>query len=249
MKFVSWNVNGFRAVLQKNFTEAFLALDADFFCIQETKMQEGQAVFAPDGYHVFYHSAEKKGYSGTGIFARHAPDRVVTGINGAHTEEGRVLALHYPAFTLVNCYVPNAQPELKRLAYRLQFEDEIRAYLTALKSDKPVIYCGDLNVAHKEIDLRHPKANEGNPGFSPQEREKMTALLSQGFTDTYRFKYPDRVQYTWWSYLRSARLTNAGWRIDYFLVSDDLQPNILDAVIHDDVLGSDHCPVELNIAL
>ena len=249
MKLISWNVNGFRAVLQKNFNEVFHQMDADFFCLQETKMQEGQADFSPEGYAAYYHSAEKKGYSGTAVFAKQPADQVVTGINGTHLDEGRVLALHYPDFILVNCYVPNAQPELKRLEYRMQFEDDMRAYLSELASQKPVIYCGDLNVAHEEIDIKNVKSNIGNPGFSYEERGKMTELLGAGFTDTFRHLNPDKVQYTWWSYRFNARKNNTGWRIDYFVVSDSLRPVLQDARIHDDILGSDHCPVELTIDL
>lgn len=249
MKLISWNVNGFRAVLQKNFRDVFDQMDADFFCLQETKMQPDQADFSPEGYHAYYHSAEKKGYSGTAVFAKKEPDSIVFGIDGAHTDEGRVMALHYPAFILVNCYVPNAQPELKRLNYRMQFEDDMRAYLSRLSRQKPVLYCGDLNVAHEEIDLKNAKSNVGNPGFSNEERQKMTELLSAGFVDSFRSLYPEKIQYSWWSYRFNARKNNAGWRIDYFLVSDHAKGRMLDAVIHDDVLGSDHCPVELTIDL
>ena len=249
-KFISWNVNGLRAVRKKGFEDIFLALNADFFCLQETKMQEGQADFKPEGYFSYYHSAQKKGYSGTAIFTRHKPLAVFTGMNGTHTDEGRVLTLEYPEFYLVNCYVPNAQPELKRLDYRMAFEDEMRAYLSGLDQKKPVIYCGDLNVAHNEIDLRHPAANRFNPGFSDQERAKMTELLAAGFTDTFRYLYPDRKDaYSWWSYRSNARASNAGWRIDYFVVSEGLAGNIRDATIQSQVYGSDHCPVVLDIAL
>lgn len=250
MKFISWNVNGFRAVLGKGFSDYFDSCGADFFCLQETKMQEGQADFAPDGYHVYYHSAHRKGYSGTAVFARTPPMSVAYGLSDLHADEGRVITMEYPDFYLVNCYVPNAQPELKRIAYRMEFEDDMRAHLVALDKVKPVIYCGDLNVAHNEIDLRHPKTNRGNPGFSDQERGKMTELLNAGFTDTFRLLYPDKTDaYTWWSYLTSARKTNAGWRIDYFVVSDRLGEKIHDATIHADIMGSDHCPVGLDIAL
>lgn len=245
MKFISWNVNGFRAVLQKNFTEVFSALDADFFCLQETKMQEGQADFAPEGYQCYYHSALKKGYSGTAVFARHTPNKVEHGIWGEHTDEGRVLTLHYDDFILVNAYVPNAQEGLKRLDYRLEFEDAQRRYLSALAKDKPVVYCGDLNVAHEEIDLKNPKANRQNPGFSDEERGKMTELLNAGFVDSFRCLHPDKAQYSWWSYRFNARKNNTGWRIDYFLVSDNAKEYIQKAHIHDDIFGSDHCPVEL----
>lgn len=248
MKFISWNVNGFRAVLQKNFNEVFSEAQADFFCLQETKMQEGQADFSPEGYYCYYHSAIRKGYSGTAVFAKKEPESIVFGIHGDHTDEGRVMALHYPQFTLVNCYVPNAQPELKRLDYRMRFEDDMRAYLVELAQTKPVIYCGDLNVAHNEIDLKNAKSNVGNPGFSNEERGKMTELLSSGFTDSFRFLYPEKVQYSWWSYRFNARQNNAGWRIDYFVVSDSLRPKIQSATIYDGITGSDHCPVEIELA-
>lgn len=250
MKLISWNVNGFRAVLGKGFGDYFAQSDADFFCLQETKMQEGQADFAPDGYHVYYHSAQKKGYSGTAVFAKTPPMDIAYGLSDLHTDEGRVITMEYPDFYLVNCYVPNAQPELKRIDYRMVFEDDMRSHLTALDAKKPVIYCGDLNVAHNEIDLKHPKTNRGNAGFSDQERAKMTALLSAGFTDTFRLLYPDRTDaYTWWSYVTGARKTNAGWRIDYFIVSQRLDERVKDATIHADIMGSDHCPVGLDIAL
>ena len=248
MKFISWNVNGFRAVLQKNFNEVFSEAQADFFCLQETKMQEGQADFSPDGYYCYYHSAIRKGYSGTAVFTKTEPESVVLGIHGEHMDEGRVMALHYPQFTLVNCYVPNAQPELKRLDYRMRFEDDMRSYLVELAQIKPVVYCGDLNVAHNEIDLKNAKSNIGNPGFSNEERGKMTELLSSGFTDSFRFLYPEKVQYSWWSYRFNARQNNAGWRIDYFVVSDSLRPQIKSATIHDGITGSDHCPVEIELA-
>lgn len=247
MKLISWNVNGFRAVLKKNFEENFHALNADFFCLQETKMQEGQADFSPEGYYAYYHSAVKKGYSGTAVFCKQEPDKIVLGIGDNHNDEGRVMALHYPNFILVNCYVPNAQPGLKRLDYRMQFENDMRQYLSELKKEKPVIYCGDLNVAHEEIDIKNVRSNIGSPGFSYEERGKMTELLGAGFVDTFRYKYPDKVQYTWWSYFGKARENNTGWRIDYFVVSDDVKENITDARIHDQVMGSDHCPVELEI--
>ena len=248
MKFISWNVNGFRAVLQKGFEEYFKQADADFFCLQETKMQEGQADFKPEGYFSYYHSAQKKGYSGTAIFTRHQPLAVFTGMNGTHTDEGRVLTLEYPAFYLVNCYVPNAQPELKRLDYRMAFEDEMRAYLSELDQKKPVIYCGDLNVAHNEIDLKYPRQNRGQPGFSDQERAKFNRLLEAGFTDTFRHLYPDQTgAYTWWSYMFDARAKNVGWRIDYFLVSDRIRDQIQKATIYSQVMGSDHCPIGLEI--
>jgi exodeoxyribonuclease-3 len=250
MKLISWNVNGFRSVLGKGFHDYFEKLDADFFCLQETKMQEGQADFSPEGYHIYYHSAQRKGYSGTAVFARKEPMNIRHGLFDRHLDEGRVITMEYPDFYLVNCYVPNAQPELKRIDYRMEFEDDMRAHLMALDREKPVIYCGDLNVAHNEIDLRHPKPNRGNAGFSDQERGKMTELLAAGFTDTFRHLYPDKTDaYTWWSYLTGARKTNAGWRIDYFIVSRRLNDHIRDATIHADIMGSDHCPVGLHISL
>jgi len=250
MKLISWNVNGFRSVLGKGFHDYFEQLDADFFCLQETKMQEGQADFSPEGYHIYYHSAQRKGYSGTAVFARKEPMNIRHGLFDRHLDEGRVITMEYPDFYLVNCYVPNAQPELKRIDYRMEFEDDMRAHLVALDREKPVIYCGDLNVAHNEIDLRHPKPNRGNAGFSDQERGKMTELLAAGFTDTFRHLYPDKTDaYTWWSYLTGARKTNAGWRIDYFIVSRRLNDHIRDATIHADIMGSDHCPVGLHISL
>ena len=244
MKFISWNVNGLRACLTKGFLDFFHAEDADIFCIQETKMQEGQAELSLAGYHQFWHSAEKKGYSGTAVFTKQEPLSVRYGLNGKHTNEGRVITLEFEQFYLVNCYTPNAQQELKRLPYRMEFEDDFREYLSSL--DKPVVLCGDLNVAHQEIDLKNPKTNRGNPGFSDEEREKMTALLSAGFSDTFRTLYPDTTDaYSWWSYRFSARAKNVGWRIDYFIVSDVLKEKVSDSVIYQDVLGSDHCPVGL----
>jgi exodeoxyribonuclease-3 len=250
MRFVSWNVNGFRAVLQKGFDETFVALDADFFCLQETKMQPGQADYDPPGYEDFWHSAQKKGYSGTAAFTRKEPLSVVYGIGGEHADEGRVMTLEFPGFYLVNAYVPNAQPELVRLPYRMAFEDAMREYLRELDGKKPVVYCGDLNVAHQEIDLKYPRANRGQPGFSDEEREKMTRLLEAGFTDSFRHLYPDKKDaYSWWSYRSNARASNAGWRIDYFVVSDRLKGNIRAAGIENQVYGSDHCPVSLEIDL
>ena len=250
MKLVSWNVNGFRAVLTKGFDEVFIAQDADIFCLQETKMKDGQAVYDPPGYQAYWHSAHKPGYSGTAVFTRIAPRKVEFGLLGGHLDEGRVMTLDFDGFFLVNAYVPNAQPELKRLPYRMEFEDAMRGHLTALAAGKPVIYCGDLNVAHQEIDLRHPAANRFNPGFSDQERAKMTELLAAGFTDTFRYLYPDRKDaYSWWSYRSNARASNAGWRIDYFVVSEGLAGNIRDATIQSQVYGSDHCPVVLDISL
>ena len=247
MKFISWNVNGFRAVLGKGFADIFASLDADFFCLQETKMQPGQADFSPEGYHSYWFSAEKKGYSGTAIFAKKEPISVSYGVDGKHTAEGRVITLEYEDFYLVCAYVPNAQDGLKRIDYRMEFEDDMRAYLSALDKVKPVVYCGDLNVARNEIDLKNPKTNIGNPGFSYEERGKMEELVSAGFTDTFRHLYPDTVRYSWWSYRFNARANNVGWRIDYFLVSDRLADRISEADILCDVMGSDHCPVMLEI--
>ena len=255
MKFISWIVNGFRAVLKKGFEDYFYQADADFFCLQETKMQEGQADFAPEGYLAYYHSADRKGYSGTAVFAKHEPQAIFFGIRlhgldgePEHADEGRVMTLEYPDFYLVNCYVPNAQPELRRLDYRMAFENDMRAYLLLLNEKKPVIYCGDLNVAHEEIDIKRPKPNIGQPGFSYEERGKMTELLGAGFADTFRRLYPDTAnRYTWWSYMGNARANNTGWRIDYFVVSESLLDKVQDAFIEDHVLGSDHCPVGLTI--
>ena len=247
MKFISWNVNGFRAVLTKGFAEIFADLDADFFCLQETKMQPGQADFAPDGYHSYWFSAEKKGYSGTAVFAKKEPISVSYGIDGKHADEGRVITLEYEDFYLVCAYVPNAQDGLKRIDYRMQFEDDMREYLSGLDKHKGVLYCGDLNVARSEIDLKHPKANIGNAGFSYEERGKIEELLSSGFTDSFRYLYPDTVKYSWWSYRFHARENNAGWRIDYFLVSDRIASKITSADILTDIMGSDHCPVLLEI--
>ncbi len=250
MKLISWNVNGFRACLQKGFRDFFEAEQADFFCIQETKMQEGQADFAPNGYLGFYNSAVKKGYSGTAVFTRSQPVTVTRGINGAADEEGRVLTLEYPAFYLVNCYSPNAQPELARIEYRMAFEDAMRAYLCSLDAKKPVIYCGDLNVAHREIDLKNPKPNMGSAGFSDEERGKFSELLNAGFTDSFRYFYPELAgAYSWWSYRYNARKNNAGWRIDYFLVSNRLRERLSDARIYGEVTGSDHCPVGLTLSI
>lgn len=251
IRFVSWNVNGLRAALGKDFMASFKRFDADFFCLQETKMQEGQAELALDGYTQFWNSAEKKGYSGTAIFAKRAPLSVRLGIGAAeHDREGRVITLEYAPFYLVNVYTPNAQKELARLAYRMCWEDAFRAYLQALNADKPVVVCGDLNVAHREIDLKNPKTNRKNAGFTDEERGKLTALLDAGFTDTFRYLYPELAGvYTWWSYMRKARENNAGWRIDYFLVSNCLRGNIAAATIHNEIFGSDHCPVGLELSV
>ena len=247
MKFISWNVNGFRAVLTKGFADVFSNLDADFFCLQETKMQVGQADFSPEGYHSYWFSAEKKGYSGTAVFTKHEPLSVSYGVDGKHTDEGRVITLEYEDFYLVCAYVPNAQDGLKRIDYRMEFEDDMRAYLSELDKKKAIVYCGDLNVARCEIDLKNPKANIGNAGFSYEERGKLEELISAGFTDSFRHLYPDTVKYSWWSYRFRARENNAGWRIDYFLVSDRLCERIKNAEILTDVMGSDHCPVLLEI--
>lgn len=243
-KFISWNVNGFRAILKKGFDEIFKDIDADFFCLQETKMQEGQADFHPEGYFEYYNYAIKKGYSGTAIFAKKEPLDVKYGIDGKHDDEGRVITLEYEDFYLVCAYVPNAQPALKRIDYRMEYEDDLRNYLTSLDAKKPVIYCGDLNVAHNEIDLKNPKSNRGNPGFSDEERGKFSHLLDSGFTDSFRHLYPDKEGvYSWWSYRFNARANNAGWRIDYFVISDRLKDRIEEASIMTDIYGSDHCPV------
>ncbi len=249
MKFVSWNVNGLRACIGKGFWDYFRSSGADFFCLQETKMQPGQAEIAAEGYHLFMNPAEKKGYSGTAVFARREPLSVLTGIGAEeHDHEGRVITLEYPSFFLVTVYTPNSQRGLTRLDYRMAWEDAFRDYLRRLDGEKPVVICGDLNVAHREIDLKNPRSNVGNAGFTPEEREKMTRLLDSGFTDTFRFLYPDRRDiYSWWSYMFHARENNAGWRIDYFLVSDRLCPAIREAGIETQILGSDHCPVTLDL--
>ena len=248
MKFISWNVNGLRAIVQKNdFMEFFNQADADFFCLQETKLQKGQIDLELPGYFQYWNYAEKKGYSGTAIFAKHEPVSVAYGIGiEEHDKEGRVITLEYPEFYLVTCYTPNSQNELARLDYRMTWEDAFRAYLLNLDKVKPVILCGDLNVAHKEIDLKNPKTNRRNAGFTDEERGKMTELLSGGFTDTFRYFYPDLEQiYSWWSYRFKSREKNAGWRIDYFITSKSMDDKLVDAKIHTDVHGSDHCPVEL----
>lgn len=247
MKLVSWNVNGLRACLGKGFLESFAALDADVFCLQETKMQPGQAEVDLPGYEQYWNSAVKKGYSGTAVFTRVKPLAVTYGIGSSeHDGEGRAITLEFDDFFLVNCYVPNAQRDLTRLSFRMAWEDELRAYLKGLDGRKPVIYCGDLNVAHEEIDLKNPKSNRGNAGFSDEERGKMTELLAAGFVDTFRYLYPEAAgAYSWWSYMYHARENNAGWRIDYFIVSDRLLPRVRDNIIHAEVEGSDHCPVEL----
>ena len=249
MKLISWNVNGLRACVGKGFSEIFKELDADFFCLQETKMQEGQLDICFEGYKSYWNYAEKKGYSGTAIFTRHEPLNVSYGIGvEEHDHEGRVITLEMPDFFLVTVYVPNSQNELRRLDYRMTWEDDFLAYIKKLDEKKPVIFCGDLNVAHEEIDLKNPKTNRRNAGFTDEERNKMTTLLNSGFTDTFRFFYPDQKEiYSWWSYLFLARGTNAGWRIDYFITSARLNDRLLGAKIHTEILGSDHCPVELTI--
>ncbi len=246
MKFISWNVNGLRACVGKNFKEEFLALDADFFCLQETKMQEGQLDLSFPGYESYWNYADKKGYSGTAIFTKHTPLSVSTGIGiEEHDHEGRVITLEMADFYLVTVYTPNSQDQLKRLSYRMQWETDFQSYLHSLDKHKPVIVCGDMNVAHEEIDLKNPKSNHFNAGFSDEEREKMTTLLSNGFTDTFRFLYPEQVTYSWWSYRFKAREKNIGWRIDYFLISNRLRESLEEAKIHTEILGSDHCPVEI----
>ena len=249
MNLVSWNVNGLRACLGKGFLDFFSAADADAVCLQETKMHQEQADLELPGYQQFWNSAEKKGYSGTAVFTRVPPLNVTYGIGMAeHDSEGRVITVEYEPFYLVNCYTPNAQRELARLEYRMKWEDDFRAYLMSLDAKKPVVLCGDLNVAHQEIDLKNPKTNRRNAGFSDEERAKMTELLAGGFVDTFRALYPDVTgAYTWWSYLRRARDTNAGWRIDYFIVSERLRGAVHDSRIRADVMGSDHCPVELDL--
>ena len=248
MKLISWNVNGLRACEGKGFRDIFRELDADFFCLQETKMQPGQLDIAFEGYESYWNSAEKKGYSGTAIFTRHQPLSVSYGIGiDEHDHEGRVITLEMSGFYLVTVYTPNAQDELRRLDYRMRWEDDFQAYLRELDKRKPVIVCGDMNVAHEEIDLKNPKTNRRNAGFTDEERAKFTQLLATGFTDTFRWLYPEEVTYSWWSYRFQARQKNAGWRIDYFVVSDRLRPRIADAKIHTQILGSDHCPVELDL--
>lgn len=248
MRLISWNTNGFRACLQKGFEEFFYNIDADIFAIQETKMQPEQASFLPEGYECFFHSAEKKGYSGTAVWTKKKPIQVSYGMDDYEDNEGRLITLEYEEFFFVTCYVPNAQAELARLDYRMDFEKKLRNYLMKLDTKKPVIYCGDLNVAHEEIDIKNPKANEGNAGFSKEERQAMTDLLNIGFTDTFRALYPETKEvYSWWSYRFSARAKNIGWRLDYFLVSNRLMEQVKDSKILTEVLGSDHCPVELDL--
>ncbi|MCI5956896.1 MAG: exodeoxyribonuclease III [Clostridiales bacterium] len=249
MRFISWNVNGLRACLTKGFGDYFAQSGADMFCLQETKMQPGQADFAPEGYEQYWNSAEKKGYSGTAIFTKHTPLSVSYGIGiDEHDHEGRVITLEYSRFYLVTVYTPNSQRELTRLAYRMTWEDAFAAYLCALDQKKPVVVCGDMNVAHKEIDLKNPKTNTQNAGFTREERDKMTALLEHGFVDTFRLLHPDETdRYSWWSYMMRSRERNIGWRIDYFLVSSRIAPNVRVADIDDQIPGSDHCPVILEL--
>jgi exodeoxyribonuclease-3 len=251
MRFVSWNVNGIRACLGKGFMEFFDNADADIFCIQETKVQQGQVQLDLDGYYQYWNYAVKKGYSGTALFSKQKPLSVVDGIGiNEHDNEGRVLTAEYDTFYLVNVYTPNSQRGLARLDYRMQWEDDFRQYLLNLNNTKPVIICGDLNVAHNEIDLKNPSSNRQNAGFSDEEREKMTILLQSGFTDSFRYLYPDKTDaYTWWSYMFKSRERNVGWRIDYFIVADNINDKITEAGMHPDVLGSDHCPVFLEIDL
>ena len=249
MKLISWNVNGIRACISKGFNEFFNKIDADILCVQETKLQEEQAENINfDGYNRYINCAVKKGYSGTMVFSKVKPINVTYGLGiQEHDQEGRVITLEFDKFYFVCCYTPNSKRELERLDYRMTWEDEMRKYLKNLETSKPVVYCGDLNVAHEEIDLKNPKTNHLSAGFTDQEREKMTELLSEGFIDTYRYLYPEKIEYSWWSYMRQGREKNVGWRIDYFIVSNTLKDKILDAKIHTEVLGSDHCPIELEI--
>ena len=248
MKFISWNVNGLRACVGKDFENQFKELDADFFCLQETKMQEGQLDLQFEGYESYWNYAEKKGYSGTAIYTKHKPLNVSYGMGvEEHDHEGRIITLEYDQFYLVTCYTPNSQTELKRLDYRMTWEDDFRKFLKSIDAKKPVIICGDLNVAHEEIDIKNPKTNRRNAGFTDEEREKMTVLLNDGFTDSFRYLHPDEVTYSWWSYRFKAREKNAGWRIDYFLVSDRIKEQMTEAKIHTEIMGSDHCPVEVDL--
>ena len=248
MRFISWNVNGFRAVLEKGFGDFFDFVNADIFAIQESKMQEGQASFDREGYRMYASYAEKKGYSGTMIFTKKEPLSVTYGIDGVYNDEGRLIALEFEDFWFLNSYTPNAQKELARLDYRMKYEDDLREYMKRLDEVKPVVLCGDLNVAREEIDLKNPKTNVGNAGFSNEERAKARELLAAGFTDTFRHFYPDKTgAYTWWSYMFKAREKNTGWRIDYFIVSNRFVPRLTDAVIYPDIMGSDHCPVGIEL--
>lgn len=249
MKMISWNVNGLRACVNKGFTDFFQAVDADFFAIQETKLQEGQIDLQFEGYESYYNSAKKKGYSGVAVYTKHHPLQVTKGIGvPEHDQEGRVLTLEYPDFYFVTCYTPNSKRELLRLDYRMEWEQAFLSYIENLKQNKAVIFCGDLNVAHQEIDLKNPKTNRRNAGFTDEERACMSNLLAHGWIDTYRYFYPDQEGvYSWWSYMFKAREKNAGWRIDYFIVSENLKNQLQDAKIHTQIMGSDHCPVELDI--
>ena len=251
MKFISWNVNGLRACMQKGFADFFQSADADIFCVQETKLQEGQIDFAPDGYFCYWNYAEKKGYSGTAIFTKKEPISVTYGMGiEEHDKEGRLITLEFDDFYFITVYVPNSKRELLRLDYRMEWEDAFRDYINRLNEKKPIVFCGDLNVAHCEIDLKNPKTNHNNAGFTDQERNKFTKLLDSGYTDTFRYFYPDATGiYSWWSYMFKAREKNAGWRIDYFVTSKSLDKKLIDAKIHTDIFGSDHCPVELEIDL
>lgn len=251
MKFISWNVNGLRACMQKGFADFFQSADADIFCVQETKLQEGQIDFAPDGYFCYWNYAEKKGYSGTAIFTKKEPISVTYGMGiEEHDKEGRLITLEFDDFYFITVYVPNSKRELLRLDYRMEWEDAFRDYINRLNEKKPVVFCGDLNVAHCEIDLKNPKTNHNSAGFTDQERNKFTQLLDSGYTDTFRYFYPDATGiYSWWSYMFRAREKNAGWRIDYFVTSKSLDKKLIDAKIHTDIFGSDHCPVELEIDL
>lgn len=251
MKFISWNVNGLRACMGKGFKEFFDEIDADAFCLQETKLQEGQIDFAPEGYHAYWNYAEKKGYSGTAIFAKQEPISVRYGLGiEEHDHEGRVITLEYEKFFLITVYVPNSQDELKRLDYRMTWEDAFFDYIKKLEETKPVIYCGDLNVAHKDIDLKNPSSNHHNAGFTDEERGKFQRAMDNGLVDTFRYFYPDQKEiYSWWSYRFNSRARNAGWRIDYFVTSEALKDQLKDAKIHTEILGSDHCPVELTVEI
>lgn len=248
MKLVTWNVNGLRACMNKGFKDFFMEIDADIFAIQETKMQEEQKEFAFPGYYEYWNSAQKKGYSGTLIYTKEKPIKVSYGLpDGKYNDEGRIITLEFPEFFFVDVYVPNSQRELTRLGYRMQFEDDFRDYLVSLNAKKPVIMCGDLNVAHREIDIKNPKANERNAGFTIEERTKFQMLLDKGFVDSFRFLYPEVVKYTWWSYMFNSRQNNIGWRIDYFIISQRIVNKLKECVIYDQVLGSDHCPVSVEI--
>lgn len=248
MKLISWNVNGLRACVQKGFLDIFKELNADMFCIQESKLQEGQISLELEGYHQYWNYAIKKGYSGTAIFTRREPMSVTYGIGiEEHDQEGRVITLEFAEFYLVTVYTPNSQSELARLDYRMRWEDAFLSYLKGLEEKKPIVFCGDLNVAATEKDIKNPKANVKNAGFTPEEREKFQCVLNSGFIDTYRYFYPEKIEYSWWSYRFKARERNAGWRIDYFCVSESLKEKLMDAKIHTEIMGSDHCPVELDI--